>query len=345
MTKLPQGLSEANLADSRAVTANLKGFFNADATGRATLIVILVPRFSLIAFSSMIETLRLANMISERNLYEWRVISSDGRPVTSSCGVQVHADGALEDCFNPVNLVVVSGIQVQRSTPRELIEWLRHQESRKVVIGGLCTATDILARAGLLENYACTIHWANYDGFIEEFSTIDVRSELFEIDRNRFTCAGGMAAADLMLHEIGGREGIDLAHRVCEQFMLERIRSGSDAQRIPIQNRMRLTHPKLLKAIAIMEKHTEELLQRDELAWQVGLSRRQLERLFQRYLSVSPGRYYLKIRLTRAKHLLTQTSIPITQVAFACGFTSSSHFSKCYRDMFGHTPRAERTRA
>ncbi|MCH9780233.1 MAG: GlxA family transcriptional regulator [Alphaproteobacteria bacterium] len=320
----------------------IKGFLLPNPDGVRCLTVVLVENFSLIAFSSMIEALRLANMIAEKELYQWSLLSATGEDVTSSCGVRLQVNASIHDCFHPRNIVVVSGIEVHKAASRNLLEWLQRNAKSTTVVGGVCTATYLLARAGLLDDFKCTIHWANYDGFIEEFGTIDVRSELFEIDRNRFTCAGGMAAADMMLEEIHGSQSIELTHRVCEQFMLERIRSGSDAQRVPLQNRMRLTHPKLLKAIAIMEKNTEEVLMRDELAWQIGVSRRQLERLFKRYLNVSPGRYYLKIRLLRAKHLLTQTSIPITQVAFACGFTSSSHFSKCYRDMFGHTPRIER---
>ncbi|MDX1739475.1 MAG: helix-turn-helix domain-containing protein, partial [Alphaproteobacteria bacterium] len=115
-----------------------------------------------------------------------------------------------------------------------------------------------------------------------------------------------------------------------------------DNQRLPLQARLRVSHPKLIKAISEMEKNTEEALSRDEIARRVGLSRRQLERLFSRYLSTSPARYYLKLRLGRARKLLTQTTMPVTEVAFASGFTSASHFSKCYRDMFGKTPRAER---
>ena len=144
------------------------------------------------------------------------------------------------------------------------------------------------------------------------------------------------------MREITRVAGPELAASVSEQFMHERIREGDDDQRLPLQARLRISHPKLIKAISEMEKNTEEALSRDEIADRVGLSRRQLERLFRRYLNTSPARYYLKLRLNRARTLLTQTTMPVTEVAFASGFTSASHFSKCYRDMFGRTPRAER---
>jgi transcriptional regulator GlxA family with amidase domain len=215
-------------------------------------------------------------------------------------------------------------------------------ERKGVDIGALCTGSYILARAGLLNGYRCTIHWENLPSFVEDFPEIEVTSELFEIDRNRLTCAGGTAAIDMMLNIIAMQHGHELAASVADQFMHERIRDRHDRQRMSLQVRLGVRHPKLLTVIKAMEQNLEEPLSRGALASNARLSTRQLERLFRRYLRRSPARYYLELRLNKARLLLLQTNMSVIDVALACGFVSASHFSKCYRDFFGHTPRKER---
>ncbi|MDH3229163.1 MAG: GlxA family transcriptional regulator [Alphaproteobacteria bacterium] len=303
---------------------------------------LLVPNFSMSAFTAMLEALRLANYTTGRNLYEWEILSRDGNAVEASNGVRVAADKGIADVAHPDNVVVCSGIGAQLYQDNVMFGWLRRWAREGAHVGALCTGAHVLAHAGLLNGYRCTIHWENLESFREQHPDLDVQAELFEIDRDRFTCAGGLAAADMMLTEIARRHGDDVASAVSEQFMHERIRAGHDNQRLPLQARLRISHPKLIQAIAEMETYVEEALSREEIAARVGLSRRQLERLFRRYLNTSPARYYLRLRLERARLLLTQTTMPVTEIAFACGFTSASHFSKCYRDMFGCTPRDQR---
>jgi len=223
-----------------------------------------------------------------------------------------------------------------------VFSWLRRLDRKGINIGALCTGSHVLARAGLLEGYRCTIHWENITGFIEEFPGIEITNELFEIDRNRFTCSGGTAALDMMLNLIGRQHGHELAAAVSEQFIHERIRDEHDHQRMALTARLGVRHPKLIQVIKLMEQHLEEPLDRAALAQRVRLSTRQLERLFGKYLGRSPARYYLELRLNRARLLLLQTNMSVIDVALACGFVSASHFSKCYRDFFGKTPRKER---
>jgi transcriptional regulator GlxA family with amidase domain len=170
-----------------------------------------------------------------------------------------------------------------------------------------------------------------------------VQADLFEVDRNRLTCSGGTAAIDMMLHLIAVEHGRELATKVSEQCIVDRIRSSFDHQRMPYRVRHGIHHPKLISAIELMEANVEEPIDQDTLAGYVGLSRRQLERLFGKHLRRTPAQYYLELRLERARHLLYQTTMPIMDVAFACGFVSASHFSTCYRQMYGKTPRAERS--
>lgn len=312
-------------------------------TGPDKVVFVLIPNFSMIALSGVVEPMRLANRISGKTLYEWETASRDGQPVVASNGMPIGADRSVTEYPKaPSNVILCSGIDAHVYKDNAVFGWLRRWAREGSHIGAICTGAHVLAHAGLLTGYRSTIHWENLDSFSEEFPDIEVRAELFEVDRDRFTCAGGVSGLDMMLQEITLKHGAELAASVAEQFMHERIREGGDDQRLPLQARLRISHPKLIRAIGEMERHTEEALTRDEIADRVGLSRRQLERLFRRYLNTSPARYYLKLRLNRAKTLLTQTTMPVTEVAFASGFTSASHFSKCYRDMFGRTPRAER---
>ena len=309
-----------------------------------TMGFLLVPDYSMIAMASAIEPLRMANRLSEKELYRWKIITFDGKPVHASSGLvmQPHhdVDGAL-----PVDILFVcSGVHVDRVCDDKLVAWLGTLARRKIALGALCTASWILARAGLLRDYRCTIHWENLASMREEFPDSIVSSDLYEIDRDRYTCAGGNASMDMMLHIINKQHGARLAAQISEEFMCERIRGTNDRQRIPLRHHLGTNQPRLVEAVSLMEANLDEPMQLDELAHHVKLSRRQLERLFRKHLDDMPTRYYRELRLGRARQLLLQTNRSIADVGYACGFTSAQHFSKCYRDCFGFPPREERRR-
>ena len=303
---------------------------------------VLVPRFSMVAFTSAVEPLRLANRLAGRELYRWPLYSMDGAPVAASNGLELQPMAALEQASDLWTIVVCAGVDAHKVRDKALFNWLRRMDRKGADVGAICTGSHILARAGLLDGSRCTVHWENLAGFAEDFPEIEVTTELFEIDRNRFTCSGGTAGIDMMLNVISMQHGHELAAQVADQFMHERIRDQHDHQRISLPARLGVRHPKLLSVIDLMEKHLEEPLSRSELAVKAGLSTRQLERLFRKYLYRSPARYYLELRLNKARLLLLQTNMSVIDVALACGFVSASHFSKCYRDFFGRTPRKER---
>jgi AraC family transcriptional regulator, glycine betaine-responsive activator len=310
------------------------------------LLFFLVPDFTMIAFTNAVEPLRLANREAGRRLYAWRLVSKDGAPVTASNGISVNVDAAMRDCEAapgaPATVVLCGGIGTERYNDRDVFAWLRRHDRHGAEIGALCTGAHALARSGLLDGHRCTIHWENMPGLAEAFPEIEVTGDLFEIDRKRFTCSGGAAAFDLMLHRIGLRHGGALAARISELCILDRIRRHDDRQRMPLPVRLGVHHPKLIRAVEIMEASIEEPLRQEALARRIGLSRRQLERLFRRHLGRTPAQFYLETRLERARHLIHQTDLPIMSVACATGFVSASHFSTCYRQMFGRTPRTER---
>jgi AraC family transcriptional regulator, glycine betaine-responsive activator len=302
----------------------------------------LVPDFSMIAFTSALEPLRLANRSCGKQVYGWRLFSPDGQPVAASNGVTVAVDGAYADVGPMPAVVVCAGLDVHRFDHRELIAKLRTLAFYGVSIGAVCTGTYVLAKAGLLSGRKCTIHWENHDSFREEFADIEVTQELFEIDRNRFTCAGGTAAIDMMLSMITKQKGPDVAAQVTDQLIHHRIRDANERQRMELRARLGVAHPKLLAVVSEMEKSLETPLSCSELAEEVGLSTRQLERLFRKYIGEAPTKYYLSLRLNRARFLLRQTSMPILTIGLACGFVSASHFSKCYSEHFSRTPSQER---
>lgn len=308
---------------------------------------LLIPDFSLMPFTCAIEALRLANRTSGKPLYRVHTVSKDGAPVPSSCGVAVGVDRSIAQCdqagLTPMpSVVLCGGVGGERYADREVMAWLRRVDRHGAPIGALCTGAHALARAGLLDGHRCTIHWENLPGFVEAFPDIEATGDLYEIDRNRFTCSGGAAALDLMLHKIAARHGEELAAKVSEQLILDRIRGPKDRQRLPLPVRLGVHHPKLVRAVELMEATIEEPLGQEALALRIGLSRRQLERLFRRHLGRTPAQFYLETRLERARHLLGQTDLPVMSVACATGFVSASHFSTCYRQLYGRTPRAER---
>ncbi len=200
----------------------------------------------------------------------------------------------------------------------------------------------MIAEAGLLDGRRCTIHWENRDSFEEDFPEIDLTQNVYVIDRDRYTAAGGAASTDLMLKLIARRHGAELANLVADQMIHTSIRSDKDEQRLSIPTRIGVRHPKLATVIHRMEEHIEEPVSPTILARDVGMSTRQLERLFRRYLNRSPKRYYMELRLAKARNLLMQTDMSVINVALACGFASPSHFSKCYRALYKTTPYRER---
>ena len=303
---------------------------------------LMVPNFSMIAFSAAIEPLRVANRMSGETLFEWVIASPTDEAIRASNGVRIEVDSTFAELADCRLVFVCGGLDVQSHTDQNTLNVTRRLDRQGAVVGAICTGTYVLAAAGLLNETRCTIHWENIDGLAEEFPHLEITNELFEIYDNRVTCSGGTASLDMMLYLISQIHGQTLAAQVSDQFIHDRIRDPSDRQRMELRSRLGVSHPKLLTVVGLMEANLEEPLSQTELAKEAALSTRQLERLFRKYLSTTPTRYYLNLRLARARHLLRQTSLSILSVALACGFVSASHFSKCYRETYGRTPRAER---
>ncbi len=303
---------------------------------------LLLPRFAMLAFTAAVEPLRVANGLSGRKLYDWRVVTADGAPMASSNGIEVNAqsDPSDETAFDSV--VVCGGLDAHLFQDKSAVAWLHRLARTGAGVGALSDGTHVLAAAGLLEGYSCTIHWRCQPSLMEMYPELDVRSGLYCLDRSRFTCAGGTASLDMMLHLIERDHGHDLALHVADQFLHERIRGLEVEQRMALRQRVGIGHPKLLEAVRFMESNLEEPLSPAELAELSEISVRQLERLCQRYLGCTPRAHYVELRLQRAHWLLTHSSLSVTEVGLACGFVSASHFAKRYRGRFKQTPQRTR---
>ena len=296
----------------------------------------------MLCFSSAVEALRIANRMSGQALYEWVLVGEGGGIARCSAGIGYQLDGDLDEVARDDVVLLCGGIDVQAATTKRMIGWLRREARKGAVMGGLCTAGYTLARAGLLDGKRATIHWENQDSFAEEFEDVTLTKSVFVIDGNRITTAGGTASIDLMLKIIADDHGEDLANLVADQLIYTSIRTDQDTQRLSIPTRIGVRHPKLGQVIRMMEQNIEEPISPATLAKEVGMSTRQLERLFRRYLNRSPKRYYMELRLSKARNLLMQTDMSVINVALACGFASPSHFSKCYRAHYNTTPYRER---
>ncbi len=314
-----------------------------DTKGRPKRFVfVLLDNFTMLCFACAVESLRIANRMAGKPLYEWVLAGEGGDTIRCSNGTEFKLQMDLGEVSRDDIVMVCGGIGVQAATTRKLLNWLRREARRGLTIGGLCTAGYSLAKAGLLDGRKATIHWENQDSFAEEFEDVKLTKSVFVVDDNRITTAGGTASIDLMLKLIADDHGETLANAVADQLIYSSIRTDQDTQRLSIPTRIGVRHPKLSRVIQLMEQNIEEPISPAVLARDVGMSTRQLERLFRRYLSRSPKRYYMELRLQKARNLLMQTDMSVINVALACGFASPSHFSKCYRSHYDTTPYRER---
>jgi len=326
----------------KSTTTKLTHSVSAVAFAKRRFVFLTLPNYSLIALSSAVEALRMANRVVNQEVYEWVLATPAGSSVAASSGLSMSPTVAIETVGHADIVFVCGGVEIERAASAEVLGLLRRLGQRNVALGSLCTGGYILAKAGLLDKYKAVVHWENMTALEEQFPAVMFSKQLYAIDRDRYTCSGGVAPIDLMLNIIKNDLGRDIAPKISEQFILDRIRNEQDRQHVPLMARVGLFHENLIEAAALMEANLEEPLSLDEIASLVGVSRRQIERLFKRYVGEVPTKYYLDMRLRRARALLLQTPMSIMEVAVACGFQSPPHFSKCYKDLFGHTPSAER---
>ena len=303
---------------------------------------LLVPDFPMLTFFLAVETLRVANRAAGAPIYGWRVYSADGEGVPASNGMTVTAEQSIKAVRRVPLLFVCSDINAEGYARRGLLQALRRLARHGTRLGSIDSGAFLLARAGLLNGYRVTVHWEGLGSFRESFPEVEVTEDLYLFDRDRVTCAGGLATFDMILELIAQDAGRDLAARVADILIQSHVRPASEYQRAAAQTALGLHDPRLVEAIAVMEDNLDEPLSVEEIEAQTGISRRQMQRLFRLHLQDTPMGYYLKLRLQRARRLLMGTNLSILEVELACGFSSPSVFSRAYKKLFGRSPRADR---
>ncbi|MBW5800905.1 GlxA family transcriptional regulator [Halomonas elongata] len=305
--------------------------------------MVVLPGFSMLAQACATEPLHVANRLAGRTLYRLSTFAVDERPVASASGQALLPQAAAGESGTSLDLLLVCAPgPLAGSVPRTLLDWLQRLAAARVVLGGIGGGTELLARTGVLDGYRATLPWPRFEAFARDYPRVRLSQQLFEIDRDRLTCGGGTAAMDMMMTLVGSHHGDELAERISEHFVLERIRMGDEPQQVPLRTRLGHAPQSLVDAVALMESNIEEPLTTHELAEHLGISRRQLERLFKKYLQAVPSRYYLNLRLQQARRLLRESDRPAGEIALQTGFSSAAHFSTAYRNHFGMTPREER---
>lgn len=294
--------------------------------------------FGMLPFVSALEPLRAANRFSGQSLYQWHLLGTDKRQALANNAMPVQLDGSIHDRFALDRLIVCGPHEPHLYDDAKALRALRQWSSRGTRIGALDSGSYLLACAELIRNRRCTIHWENLPGFRESFPLINVSSELFEMDDDLFTCAGGTASLDMMLAIVSEDHGKQLASQVAELFISAGTRQASDPQRRSIVERAGVHHAGLVSCIELMESNVEQPIGTSELARMVNLSSRQLERLFRTYLGTTPTLYYQQVRLKAGHELLLQTTLSVLEVAAAVGFSSSDYFSRRFRAHYGHSP-------
>ncbi|MFN2362085.1 MAG: GlxA family transcriptional regulator [Marinobacter sp.] len=303
---------------------------------------LLIENFTLIALATAVEPLRVANQLAGTELYSWKLLTASGDYARASDGITMVPDASIQEEHSFDQVIVVAGIDVTRSFSRTEVNWLRQMARRHVLMGAVCTGAYVLASAGLLNGHACSAHWECLEAMQEGFPRVQTNNRLFTVERERMTCTGGTVPMHMMLSFLARRHGQELSSAVSHMFVCDRVREESEQQPMPMHPRLACAQPKLAEAAQLMEANIEEPIELQELATLAGISRRQLERLFLKHMGCTPSRYYLRVRLNRARRLLKQTSCSIVEVASMCGFVSATHFSRCYRKTMGKAPKYER---
>ncbi len=307
--------------------------------------MLLLPDFNSMAAQAFIDPFRAANYIHGDTLFRWEFLSLDGEYVQASNALIIGQTRPFHETECDFDIVVINASWApERFKNNKLQAWLRRMEKCNAALIGLDTGAFVLAFAGLLKGHQAAVHYEHMESFRELFPDIRLEQQLFIIDKNRLTCCGGLAAADLAMEVLRSLHGINLANAVAHYIFLERLRAGEEGQRPRTHEPIGYTVPERLReAMLLMERNLEEPLGITEVAQHMELSQRQLERLFRRHTGLTPLRYYINVRLDRARGLITQTELSITEIANACGFTSTEQLTRAYKTRFGTTPTKDKT--
>lgn len=308
-------------------------------TSTRKICFLLLPEYPLYALVPAIEALRLANQNSGKLLYEWSFASVQGGPVGAGNGFSLNQTTKISNHLSPEFVIVCAGNQPTEYLDRPLLDWLSRRAAFGATLGAIDTGAFALAKAGVLQGYKLTLHWEARAAFQDMFPKLEVLDQLFVVDGDRWTCAGGTAALDMMLYLISINNGPELAEVVTDGFVHGQRRSAVTPQR---QSKGAMRNDLWGRAHHLMQATRNEPIDLETLCSRIGTSRRTLERLAAQNVEMSPSEYYLRLRLMASKEMLMYSSKSVSRIAEALGFSSPSDFSRAFKRAFDISPFAFR---
>ena len=315
-------------------------FTSSESTLQVTILVL--PESSMLVLASMIDPMRAANRLSERQCFTWKIVTTDGFPVECTCGLQITPDEKLESINDGNLLFIVSGFKQFEYVTNDEIGLIRRLSLKFDAMGGVDTGAWLLGKAGLLDGKSATTHWEDLEDFADYFRQTEVQPDRFVIDKGVITIGGASPTFDFMLHLIRSRIGYPAALEVASVFVYDETHFSTDAQPLVSLGLLNDFEPRVTKAIRIMESSLDEPIAVTSVAKRLNISSRRLENLFQLHLQTTPGAYYLNLRLLRARKYVTDTLLPMQEIAIRTGFNSLSSFSRSFKKSYHNSPSAYR---
>lgn len=305
--------------------------------------LLVFPDASLMSLAATLDPMRAANRVAGRRIYRWEIVSMDGTPPVTTCGLAVPVDGGFEPARRRDLLIVLAAFNVLEHATPKAVRLVRAGARSSVMTGGIEAGAWVLGLAGLLDGRAATTHWEDLEEFAARFPNADVRPDRWVIDGPVFTAGGAMPALDLMLALIRARQGFSTALDVASLYIYDETSPASAAQPLVSLGRLRDREPRVAAAIRAMEAHLDDPLPVGAIARRIGISARRLETLFADTVGASPGAYYLSLRLKAARRLVLDTRLSMADIAERSGFSSIASLSRAFRRQYGMPPSAARS--
>jgi transcriptional regulator GlxA family with amidase domain len=318
-------------------------FSSSNQTMNVTLLII--PESSMMTLASTLDTMRAANRIAGSSLFHWQIVTLNGKPAQLSCGLPVTPDVELNQEISGDALFIVAGFNHDKHVATAQLKRIRSLCRRFHAVGGIEAGSWILARCGLLEQKNATTHWEDQEEFSLRFPLVKLKADRFVIDDAVFTTGGASPTFDLMLHLIRSRYGYPLALEVSSAFIYDGVHSATDTQPLISLGLVENREPRVAAAIQLMEKQIDETISISTIAKKLNLSVRMLEYLFAQTLGVSPGAFYLRLRLQTARRLVIDTRLSMREIAIRSGFNSLPSFSRMFKRYYHQSPGASRKQA
>jgi len=308
-------------------------------TAKYTVKILVLPESSMMCVASVLEPLRAANRVAGKTLYDWEFISLTGDDVSMTCGLALEIDKALDGALRGDLFIIIAGFNHWDYVSPYTLAKIRNACSGFDKVAGIEAGSWVVARTGFLNGHKATTHWEDFEAFGDAFPEIEVKLDRYVADRKYMTCGGASPAFDMLLDMIRKRDGSAIAMEVASVFIYDEAHSQFDAQPLISLGRVAKRDTRLESAVRLMEKWIEQPLPVAAIAKRAGVTTKTLETIFKRHAGMTPGRFYLNLRLKAANRLVHDTGLSFQEIAVRSGFNSLSAFSRAYKASFGDSPR------